>query len=69
MSIYDEPNEDKWLSYESEEGDILVYPKCPNCGQYVAHGEVKENLATGEVKLTGWNCARCGEIQPHYTRD
>jgi hypothetical protein len=63
--IYED--ESRWVSYSSEEGDILVYARCPKCGRFLKHGQVSENML-GDVLLVGWMCKKHGEIRPHYER-
>jgi len=56
-----------WVYYGTDEGSVGVYARC-ECGRYLKHGQLLTNLAE-EVKLTGWICSRCGEVQPLYDRD
>lgn len=53
---------------DNKEGDIWVFPKCPNCGRFIVTGEVYTN-EMGNVKLENWVCRKCGEIQPEYIRE
>ncbi len=57
-----------WTRYGSEEGDICVYRRCPECGRYVTHGKLLTNIE-GDVKLIGWICKTHGEVEPFYLWD
>jgi len=46
--------------------DVLaVYRICPTCSRFIKKGKASVNLL-GNVKLEGWICGRCGEVEPSY---
>jgi hypothetical protein len=58
-----------WTRYDcGDDGDIVVYRRCPECGRYLKKGEVLTNMA-GDAKVKGWICKKDGEVEPFWTRD
>ena len=49
----------------SEFGVLAVYRLCPECSRFVKSGKASVNLL-GDVRLEGWTCSRCGEVEPSY---
>lgn len=47
------------------ESDLLVYPRCPECGKFIKEGNILVN-GLDEVKFTGWVCKTHGEVTPDY---
>ena len=47
------------------EDGLTVYSRCPLCGRWIKTGEAWIN-GLEETKLTGWICAKHGEVQPVY---
>ncbi len=62
--------EDKtaWVTFtnESEGESIRVYRRC-QCGRYLKTGEIKSS-AIGGLKFEGWDCKKCGEVEPFFER-
>lgn len=59
---------DRWHYFSGEEGETIgVYARC-SCGKFLKTGELYMNLA-GEIKLKGWMCSHCGEVEPYFDRD
>lgn len=58
-----------WVTYEGNYPDetFWVYRRC-ECGMYLKQGQLLVNL-NDEVKLTGWICKKCGEIEPFHILD
>ena len=53
--------------YTSPNGEILVVTKCPLCGTYLELGTVEES-DVGDLKFSGFICAKHGEVFPIYDR-
>lgn len=64
--IYED--EARWIRFESDEGDICVYCRCPECGRFIKHGKCYENLV-GQVTFEGFICKKHGELRPFWIRD
>jgi uncharacterized OB-fold protein len=68
MSNFEWNENTPFVSFEDfEGGDIIVFPQCPNCGKFIKHGGCATN-GLGEVRLYGWMCHKCGEVEPGWTR-
>lgn len=62
-------DEKRWLLYpDSEDGDICVYCRCPECGKFIKKGELFTNKG-GEAQFKNWICKKHGEVTPFYVRD
>ena len=48
-----------------ENGEAWVFRRCPNCGRYISEGKLLTN-GLGEIKLKGWICKKCGEVEPAW---
>lgn len=59
------PNK-KVVVFETAGSDLLVYPRCPECGRFLKKGIVETNWLTDDVRLTGWICKIHGEVKPDY---
>ena len=46
-------------------GVLAVYRVCPNCSRFLKKGAVLTNRI-GNIRLEGWTCSRCGEVEPSY---
>ena len=58
-----EEYEGRYLVYDIEGSDHYVIPHCPNCGRFIKTGSIWVNGA-GNTKAKGFNCKKCGEIEP-----
>ena len=61
-------NDNIWVSFASDEGNLKVYPRC-QCGRYLTHGKVTQDKVTLGLKFTGWICKKCGEVKPYHLID
>lgn len=57
----------KNLYGDCEGVEIVVFRQCPNCGRFLTTGKVLQNKLC-EVKLQGWFCSKCGEVEPEWMR-
>ena len=59
-----------WLYFEdSEGGTIGVYCSCTKCSKFLSRKNAKcFTNSNGNIKLTGFVCQKCGEVEPYYDR-
>ena len=58
-----------WIYFkgEDESETVGVYCRC-YCGRYLKMGRLFMNKA-GEIKLKGFTCKVCGEVEPYFDRN
>jgi len=55
----------------SGDNAILVFKRCPKCGRYIRFGPEACVIVTQEgdvVRFEGFECSRCGTIEPCWIR-